>query len=350
MDRMREEINLVKKQTGDPAYSKFHTQVAQITFNAWHYVDANLWASLVSHILEKLVEEITPKPNEMEVRKKLVRELQTAKELRAEAEEEKQRAANERKEAEIALSKVAAQRAQKQVELSSLRATDLWRFVKDDSELKESIDTALKSLEVPTLLSSIQELDAVTLEARSLGTQWFEITLAPPAASQRRTQILHHSWDEPSKGRGLGRGELSRGANQLDGVGTACGINLPHDAPQMILHRELRYIESGRDFLICHALGYKTNELQLPWSEDFPIATLPIRHHGFLVTLFAQMANQVHAKARGAGGFAADSGIHSRDNLGGRGFFEQIAADAQRDRLQKDVRVLVHTEKKHFNS
>lgn len=71
MDRMREEIDLVKKQAANPSYSKFHTRVAQITFNAWHYVDANLWASLVSHILEKLVEEIAPKPDEVEVRKKL---------------------------------------------------------------------------------------------------------------------------------------------------------------------------------------------------------------------------------------------------------------------------------------
>jgi hypothetical protein len=175
MDRMREEIDFVKKQTGNSAYSKFHTRVAQITFNAWHYVDASLWASLVSHILEKLVEEIAPKADEVTVRKKLVKELQTAKELRAEAEQERERAANERKAAEDRLSEVAEQRAQKQMELSSLRATDLWQFVKDDSELKKSIDTALQSLGLPSVLNSLEDLDGVALDARGVGGRIYSL-------------------------------------------------------------------------------------------------------------------------------------------------------------------------------
>ncbi len=118
MDQMREEIDFVTKRANDSGYSKFHTQVAQITFNAWHYVDANLWASLVSHILEKLVEVIAPERGDTEVRKNLVKELQTAKELKAEAEQEKLRAAEDRKAVEERLNALAQQRAEKQVELS----------------------------------------------------------------------------------------------------------------------------------------------------------------------------------------------------------------------------------------
>ena len=169
MDRMREEIDFVKKQSKDsPTYSKFHTRVAQITFNAWHYVDANLWASLVSHILEKLVDEIAPKPSDEEVRKNLVKELQTAKELKAEAEQEQKRAADERKTAEERLNALAAERAKKQVQLSSLRATDLWHFVADNSSLKGDIDTALQSLGLPSVLNSVEDLDAAVLEARGI--------------------------------------------------------------------------------------------------------------------------------------------------------------------------------------
>lgn len=32
----------------------FHERIVQIEFNAWHYVDANLWASMVAHIFENL--------------------------------------------------------------------------------------------------------------------------------------------------------------------------------------------------------------------------------------------------------------------------------------------------------
>jgi hypothetical protein len=178
MDRMREEIDFVKKQAGNSIYSKFHTEVAQITFNAWHYVDASLWASLVSHILDKLVEEIAPKPDDAEVRKKLVKELQTAKELKADAQQEQKRAEGERDVAEKRLSAVAADRAQKQMQLSSLRATDLWQFVKDDNDLRKSIDTALQSLGLPSVLNGIEDLEAVASEARGLGGRVYALCVS----------------------------------------------------------------------------------------------------------------------------------------------------------------------------
>ena len=190
MDRMREEISFVKQQAGKLEYSKFHTGVAQITFNAWHYVDANLWASLVSHILEKLVEEIAPKPNEVEVRQRLVRELQTAKELKAEAEQEKQRAAGERKNAEERLSALAAERAQKQLQLTTLRATDLWHFVKDNDDLKTSIETALQSLGLPSVLNSLEDLDSVALEARGVSGRVYAMCVSLARDGSRGTLLV----------------------------------------------------------------------------------------------------------------------------------------------------------------
>jgi hypothetical protein len=175
MDRMREEIDFAKNQTENPNYSKFHTRVAQITFNAWHYVDANLWASLVSHILDKLVAAISPKPDDAEVRARLVQQLQTAKELRTEAQQERQRAANDREAAEAHLSEVAKERAQKQMELSSLRATDLWKLVQGDAELKKSIDSALESLGLPTVLTGLNDLDAAVVEARGVGSRIYAL-------------------------------------------------------------------------------------------------------------------------------------------------------------------------------
>lgn len=186
MDRMREEIDFVKRQ----ASSKFHTRVAQITFNAWHYVDANLWASLVSHILEKLVEEIAPRPDEAEIRKKLVKELQTAKELKAEAQREQQRAAAERRQAENQLSAVAAARAEKQMELSSLRASDLWHFVKDDNDLAKSIDTTLKMLGLPSAINSLEDLDAVALDARGVGCRLYSLCVSLVRDASRGTLLV----------------------------------------------------------------------------------------------------------------------------------------------------------------
>ena len=85
----------------------------------------------------------------------------------------------------------------------------------------------------------------------------------------------------------------------------------------MILHRELRQIQSRRDFLIRQAVSYKPDELELPRSEGLPIAILRKRWLAFLRFLFAQVLNQSHAKAGGTSGFAADSGTHRGDDLRG---------------------------------
>ena len=190
MDRMREEIDFAKGQVQNPNYSKFHTRVAQITFNAWHYVDANLWASLVSHILDKLVAAISPQPDDTEVRTRLVKQLQTAKELRTEAVQEKKRATDDRTAAEAHLNEVAKARAQKQMDLSSLRATDLWKLVEDDPQLKKDINSALESLGLPTVLTGLNELDAAVAEARGVGSRIYALATSLIQDGNRKTLFV----------------------------------------------------------------------------------------------------------------------------------------------------------------
>jgi len=49
---------LIKAQPSDEApesgSDSFHTEVVQIRFNAWHYAETNLWASLVDHLFSEL--------------------------------------------------------------------------------------------------------------------------------------------------------------------------------------------------------------------------------------------------------------------------------------------------------
>jgi septal ring factor EnvC (AmiA/AmiB activator) len=166
MERMREEIARITAEAAAGEGAKaFHTRVVQITFNAWHYIDANLWASLVSHILEQLVGAVAPRPSEAETRRALLGELQTAKELKQEAEAEKNRAEQARKDAEKNLNDVAEKRAAKQVELSDLRATDLWSYIEQDPELKAAIDRALRDLGLPAVVTSFKDLDSAVREA-----------------------------------------------------------------------------------------------------------------------------------------------------------------------------------------
>ena len=55
------ELNIKKLcsgQTGEPTDFKYASEIAHIKFNAWSYLDANLWAGLMASIFEKLDEHI----------------------------------------------------------------------------------------------------------------------------------------------------------------------------------------------------------------------------------------------------------------------------------------------------
>jgi hypothetical protein len=54
MERMYEKVDSIK---GDERYKNsptFYTDIVQIRFNAWHYIETNLWASLVEFIFSEL--------------------------------------------------------------------------------------------------------------------------------------------------------------------------------------------------------------------------------------------------------------------------------------------------------
>ncbi len=71
--------------------------IRQITFNAWHYVDANLWASLVTHIFEELAKPEPETPQAEQEVANLLERLQTTQVLRQEAEAKKASAGEERR-------------------------------------------------------------------------------------------------------------------------------------------------------------------------------------------------------------------------------------------------------------
>jgi hypothetical protein len=168
MDLMRVEVERIAKKAIEEESSKFHARVAQITFNAWHYVDANLWASLVSHILEELVVRIEPGPDPEATRKQLMGKLETAKQFKAEAEQERDRMAAAKRKIESDLQTLAADRARKQIKLAELRTADLWRLIKDDPNLRSEIESTLKALGLPAVRSGIGDLEAALGEARTV--------------------------------------------------------------------------------------------------------------------------------------------------------------------------------------
>ncbi len=102
MEKLHERIDFLAYHAGEretrDEQCAFHGRVVQIMFNAWNYVEANLWASLVTHIFESLHNWFQPKDAEEEKQwQKLLQRLDEASMLRDEAEQGLAAAQNELK-------------------------------------------------------------------------------------------------------------------------------------------------------------------------------------------------------------------------------------------------------------
>ncbi len=54
MEKIREHIEELQVAANSVKESAYHKKIVQIRFNAWHYMESNLWASLVDHIFKEM--------------------------------------------------------------------------------------------------------------------------------------------------------------------------------------------------------------------------------------------------------------------------------------------------------
>ncbi|HJX83431.1 MAG TPA: P-loop NTPase fold protein, partial [Candidatus Angelobacter sp.] len=174
-----------------PSKTTYHSSVIQIRFNAWHYADSNLWASLVSHIFDELFGQICPTETSEDTRRRLVLELETAKQARIDAEAAQKRAEAERSNAEESLKSAREEREKKQIELKHLRIPDLLEVLSDgqQAELKADLTKLLDGLGLPHALDSIRELNEVCRSAFTLPGR-FQAALFSLWNSTSRTTVI----------------------------------------------------------------------------------------------------------------------------------------------------------------
>lgn len=165
----------------------FCSNIVSIEFNAWHYADTNLWASLVSYILEKLEEHVSPKQSEADAEPVLVKELSSAKALLAEVQSEKKNAEELIARRQDELQNLRLQREQKEVELSELRAPDLYALL--GKEDKEALEKSLEDIGVPAALNSIADLSRVAAEAYTVRGRISAIFVSVLNGKNRRAAI-----------------------------------------------------------------------------------------------------------------------------------------------------------------
>lgn len=196
--KMQERIELLgkesKKAEKDNRPSAFSSHIVQITFNAWHYVDANLWASLACRIFEGLDESFTlvtqeAQMNPEESKAKLFKELQTAKEQREQAERQKKLAEDELQAAEKSLAKLQKEREKKSIDLKELVKAVTRKALDDNPQIKLELENASSQLGLTSFTDNITELKKRIDEMKWLHGRFKAIWLALLNAPDRRKRI-----------------------------------------------------------------------------------------------------------------------------------------------------------------
>jgi KAP family P-loop domain len=168
MREMRRRVRELAARPSTGASSTYCTQVVQIEFNAWHYVDTNLWASLVTFILQRLAAHVSPTMTPEQQRAALLLDLSSARETTAAAVAEKQRVADSLVVEEERLGKLRVQRQDKEIQLKDLRVSDLATLLTQDPAAKQQVDQALEGLGLPKAMSGLQDFRKAANEAYTL--------------------------------------------------------------------------------------------------------------------------------------------------------------------------------------
>ena len=155
----------------------FVSRAAQIEFNAWHFVDSDLWASLASHIFDGLSKELSgPKETVEDIRRQLRRPIQSSQRGREEAAAAIKTAQDERQQAAKELEKKQDERARVAARHESEHLKRVWnavRSIKPDSkdpdrcnwpdvaEMKERAENASRRLGLTKVINSVEEVHRV---------------------------------------------------------------------------------------------------------------------------------------------------------------------------------------------
>jgi hypothetical protein len=173
IDLLDEQLRALQKEPG----RTFHKEIVQIRFNAWHYLDTNLWANLVSEIFDQLFDRFEKRGDkEAKQVENLKNKLAEQSALAAEAKNALKTAESARVTAEDKLRKAIKEREEKENTVEAL-LDDLSALVTQD-EIKKELNDVASGLGLPKLKSSFAELEACAEEVRSLSGRIKALVLA----------------------------------------------------------------------------------------------------------------------------------------------------------------------------
>jgi hypothetical protein len=146
--------------------TRYARRVAQIEFNAWHYHDTNLWASLAIHIFDRLAHELggTDVTQVEAARRKLHGKVSSSQTHRKEAQEQRNQALARRTAAAKTLEQKRRDRAEKERSSITRRFEIAWKAIEEGggfAQLRKDAKALAEQFGIVELEGSIEGVQAV---------------------------------------------------------------------------------------------------------------------------------------------------------------------------------------------
>jgi hypothetical protein len=189
MDRVHQRIHDLKPAESDAESSPYLRNICQIKFNAWHYAETDLWASLVSSLFHELRRYLDGPNTEGDEFNKLLNELEIVTALQAEAQQQLDAA-------QTSLTKAKEAADQAEAALRELPPpappTDAELRAVLGKQVKEAFGaTAPTVTELPTLLGEAYELTGrEEFETARQGIETGETTVEEASRLVADTRVL----------------------------------------------------------------------------------------------------------------------------------------------------------------
>jgi PAS domain S-box-containing protein len=205
----------------------FCQHVTSVWFNAWHYAEGNLWASLIHHIFSSLHGETSAPEQALNDALATIVGIREAKAAAAKQADAAQDNA-ERVRKMVSDLEFSYQRAKQNA--AKIRARDVWAAISVDDDLRRSLDETANQLGLPEVSADVREVAQVVGEVRSL------------VESGRSLATVGPWWKSP-----LVLGLVTAAATSVLGLIVATGIHWGHAwlAPMVAAVGQLAALAGG---------------------------------------------------------------------------------------------------------
>jgi len=173
MEALRQRIHKITadaQQSGEPQGKiSIYKYIAQIEFNAWHYVEGELWASLVEHIFRNLKTRQGDEPTLLQQRQQVVIEkLEVKRRAQQVAQARKAELESQLSQTQKRVIELGKEREDALKKLNELKALDVLKGVKLSDKEKEDISRVLNDMGVTQTYRNAAELMRGSDELRAV--------------------------------------------------------------------------------------------------------------------------------------------------------------------------------------